>query len=146
MGDLFTDSHGILAIWSKRFSQSFYLFGVNDFRKTEVHKSKPIGPESIAFGFEMSIEKVRGRKLLGIDHIPTEMFKAWDKTISLEVQKLINTIWNKEELPEEWKESIIIPIYKKDDKVIVVVLEVYQFYQLRTKFYPISCCQDYFNM
>ena len=26
------------------------------------------------------------------------------------------SIWNKEELPEECKESIIIPIYKKGDK------------------------------
>ena len=25
-------------------------------------------------------------------------------------------IWNKEELPEEWKESIIVPVYKKGDK------------------------------
>ena len=25
-------------------------------------------------------------------------------------------IWNKEELPEEWKESISVPIYKKGDK------------------------------
>jgi hypothetical protein len=29
---------------------------------------------------------------------------------------LINSIWNKEKLPEQWKESIILPIYKKDDK------------------------------
>jgi hypothetical protein len=25
-------------------------------------------------------------------------------------------IWNKEELPEEWKESVIVPIQKKGDK------------------------------
>jgi hypothetical protein len=25
-------------------------------------------------------------------------------------------MWNKEELPEEWKELIIVPIYKKGDK------------------------------
>ena len=33
-----------------------------------------------------------------------------------EINKLINSIWNKEELPEEWKESITVPIYKKWDK------------------------------
>ena len=30
--------------------------------------------------------------------------------------KLIISIWNKEELPDEWKESIIVPIYNKGDK------------------------------
>ena len=30
--------------------------------------------------------------------------------------KFIIPIWNKEELPEEWKESIIVPVYKKGDK------------------------------
>jgi hypothetical protein len=33
-----------------------------------------------------------------------------------EIHKLINCIWNKEELPEQWKESIIVPVYKKGDK------------------------------
>jgi len=35
---------------------------------------------------------------------------------TLETQKLIICIWNKEELPEEWKESITVPIYMKGDK------------------------------
>ena len=42
--------------------------------------------------------------------------KAGGRTIRSEIHKLINSIWNKEELPEEWKESIIVPICKKGDK------------------------------
>ena len=34
----------------------------------------------------------------------------------MEIHKLITSIWKKEKLPEEWKESIIIPIHKKRDK------------------------------
>jgi hypothetical protein len=32
--------------------------------------------------------------------------------------KLINSLWNKEELPHQWKESVIIPIHEKDDKTV----------------------------
>ena len=38
------------------------------------------------------------------------------RTIRCAIHKLIISIWNKEELPEEWKESIIVPIHKKGDK------------------------------
>jgi hypothetical protein len=37
-------------------------------------------------------------------------------TLKSEIHKLINSIRNKEELPDQWKESIIVLIYKKDDK------------------------------
>jgi hypothetical protein len=32
------------------------------------------------------------------------------------IHKLITSIWNKEEIPDQWKESIIVPIHKTGDK------------------------------
>jgi len=49
-------------------------------------------------------------------HIPAKLFKAGGRTIRSEIHKFINVIWNKEELPEKWKELIFVPIDKKGDK------------------------------
>jgi len=40
------------------------------------------------------------------------MIKAGGRTIRSEIHKFINSIWNKKELPEEWKELITVPIIK----------------------------------
>ena len=47
---------------------------------------------------------------------PAELIKAGGRTICSEIHKLINSIWNKEELAEEWKQSITAPVYKKGDR------------------------------
>jgi hypothetical protein len=44
------------------------------------------------------------------------MIQAGGETSQSEIHKLINSIWSKEELPNQWKESIIAPIYEKGDK------------------------------
>jgi hypothetical protein len=41
------------------------------------------------------------------------MIKAGGKIFS-EIHRIICFVWNKEELPHQWKESIVIPIYIKD--------------------------------
>jgi hypothetical protein len=71
-------------------------------------------PEASAF--DSAIEKTKFHKAPCIDQIPAELFKAGGRTIRYEFHKLIISIWNKEELPEEWRESITVPIYKKGDK------------------------------
>ena len=50
------------------------------------------------------------------------------------IDKFIISVWNKEELPEEWKESIILPIYKKGDKTDSSNYRAYHFYQLLINF------------
>jgi hypothetical protein len=32
------------------------------------------------------------------------------------IHKLTDAVWNKEKLPDQWKESIIVPVHKKGDK------------------------------
>jgi CO dehydrogenase/acetyl-CoA synthase beta subunit len=88
----------------------------------------------------MAIEKLKRHKSPGIDQIPAELIKAGGRTICSEIHKLINLICHKKELPEEWKESITVPIYRKGDKRVVVIKEEYHICQLCTKFYPTSCC------
>ena len=73
-------------------------------------------PEPSAFKVELAIEKLKSHKSPGIDQIRAEMIKAGGRTIRCAIHKPIISIWNKEELPEEWKESIIVRIYKKGDK------------------------------
>ena len=80
------------------------------------HTAEPIVPEPSASEFELVIEKLKSYKSPGIDQIPAELIKAEGKTIRCEIHKLIISIWNKEELPEERKESIVVPTYKKGDK------------------------------
>jgi hypothetical protein len=73
------------------------------------------------------------RKLTDFDEISAELTQAGGNTLPSEICKLINYIWNKEELSEQWKESIIVHIYKKGDKTDLVIIEEYHCYQLHTK-------------
>ena len=82
----------------------------------EIHTAEPLVHEPSASEVELAINKLKSHKSPGIDQIPAELIKAGGRTIYLEIHKLTSSIWKKEKLPEEWKESIIVPIHKKGDK------------------------------
>jgi len=87
------------------------IHGVDDVRQTEKRIAEPLVPGPSVFEFEVANEKLKRHKSPGTDQIPAELFKVEGRTIRSEINKLIISIWNKEELHEEWKESIIVPIY-----------------------------------
>ena len=115
-GDQVADSHSIVARWRNYFSQLLSVHGVKDVGQAEIHTAEPLVPEPSASEFELAIDKLKSHKAPGTDQIPAELIKARGRTICFEIHKLITSIWKKEKLPEEWKESIIVPIHKKGDK------------------------------
>jgi len=74
------------------------------------HTAEQPVPESSAFEVEMAVKKLKSYKSPGIDQIPVELIKSGGITIHYEIHKLIISIWSKEELPEEWKDLIFVPI------------------------------------
>jgi hypothetical protein len=51
-----------------------------------------------------------------VDEILAEFVQAGGNTLCCEIHRLISSIWNKEELPQWWKKSVIVPVYKRADK------------------------------
>ena len=108
--------YSILVTWRNHFSQLLNIHGVSDVRQTEIHTAETLVSEPSAFEVEMAVEKLKSHKSPGIYQIPAEMIKSGGRTIHSEIYKLINCIWNKEELPEVWKASFTVPVHKKGDK------------------------------
>jgi hypothetical protein len=65
----------------------------------------------------IAIGMLKSYKSPGTDQIMAELIKAEGETLCSEIHKLISSIWNKEELPQQWKESIIVPLHKKGDEI-----------------------------
>jgi hypothetical protein len=115
-GDLAVDCHSILGRWRNYFSRLLNVHRDNDVTHNEIYTAELLVPELNAFEVEMAIEKLRRHKSPGTDQIPVELIKAGGRTICCEIHKLhklINSVWNKEELTLQW-ESVIVPICAKD--------------------------------
>jgi len=60
--------------------------------------------------------KLKRNKLPGTDQILSEMIQAGGNRLCSEIHKTINFTWNKVKVPQQWKESTPVPIYKNGDK------------------------------
>ena len=94
------------------------MHGDNYVRQTEIRTGEPLVPQPSASEVEIATEKLKRHRSISTDQIPAELIKAVGRKICSEIHKLINSIWNNEELPQQWKESIIVPIYRKGNKII----------------------------
>jgi hypothetical protein len=94
--DLHADSQNILNMWKNFFSQLLNMHNVSDVRQIEKHTTEPLvpGPSRL--------------KSPGSEQIPAELIQAGGKMLLSAIHELITSIWYKEELPDQWKEPILV--------------------------------------
>jgi hypothetical protein len=107
-------------------------------RQIEIHKAEPLVPHPTPLEVETDIAKLK-YKSPGSVHFLAELIQAGGETLWSENHKLINSICNKEELPDQCKESITVQMYKKGNENDCIV--GYCCYQLHIKFFPLSFSQ-----
>jgi hypothetical protein len=81
---------------------------VNDVRQIEICTAEPLVPDPSPFQVAIAIAKLKRCKSPGCDQIPAELIQAGGEILCCKIHKLIHSIWNKEELPDKWKEYIIV--------------------------------------
>jgi hypothetical protein len=79
---------------------------------------------------KFAIAELKNFKSPGSDQILAELIQAGGEILLSTIHKLINSVWNKEELPDQWKESIIVPVTKRLTKLTVIIIVGYHCYQL----------------
>jgi hypothetical protein len=90
--------------------------GVHDVKQMDIQTAEPLIPEPSLVEVEIAIGKLKSYKSPGTNWILAELIKAGSETLYSEIHRLICSIWNKEEFPQQWKESIIVPVCKKGDE------------------------------
>jgi hypothetical protein len=118
--DLLADYENILNRWKNYFPQLLNVHNVSDVRQIDVHKTEPLVPGPSRLEVEIAIAKSKKYKSPGSDQIPAEIIPA-EGEISA-IHKLINSVWNKEEMPDQWKEYINVPVYKNGDKTVLIIV------------------------
>jgi hypothetical protein len=115
-GNLLADPHKSLSRWKNYFCQLLNVHRAGGVRQTGMHTAEPFVPEPSASDVEVGVGKFKRYKSPGADQIPAELIQAGGEKLCSEIRELVKLIWNKEELPRQCKESIVVPIHKKGDK------------------------------
>ncbi|XP_018357099.1 PREDICTED: uncharacterized protein LOC108757184 [Trachymyrmex septentrionalis] len=104
--NLVTDTTAVLNTWKNYFDRLLNVESENDreIENFEYHTAEPRINEPTISEVESAIKKLKNHKAPGNDLIPAELIKWGGSRLIEEIQKLIILIWNKEALPEQWKD------------------------------------------
>jgi len=109
-GELQPDPTKIVDMCKSYFDRLLNVHNGEETEEFEIHTAEPWIPEPREIEIKMSVKKLKIFKSPGMDNILAELIKAGGTPLIKELHKLITAIWRKEELPKEWKTSVIVTV------------------------------------
>jgi hypothetical protein len=64
-----------------------------------------------------ALKRMKGGKAMGPDGIPIEVWRSLGAVAIVWLPKLFNLIFRSNKMPDEWRRSILVPIFKNKEDV-----------------------------
>jgi hypothetical protein len=64
-----------------------------------------------------ALKRMKGGKAMGLDGIPIEVWRCLGERAAVWLTKLFNLIFRSNKMPEEWRRSILVPIFKNKEDI-----------------------------
>ncbi|KAL4082900.1 hypothetical protein QTP88_029554 [Uroleucon formosanum] len=114
---LLTDRDDIVEEWAQYFDQLLNCREPsNPFLFEDKEPNREDYPEPTIEEVAKQIKTLKNHKAPGEDGITGELLKTGAENLVKYIHRLISLIWEKEEIPKEWKTALVYPIHKKGDK------------------------------
>ncbi|KAF0724359.1 ribosome biogenesis protein TSR3 isoform X1 [Aphis craccivora] len=115
--NLLTDRDDIVEEWAQYFDPLLNCREPsNPFLFKDKEPNREDYPEPTIEEVAKQIKTLKNHKAHGEDGITGEILKTGAENLVKYIHRLINLIWQKEEIPKEWKTALVYPIHKKGDK------------------------------
>ena len=118
--ELITENDRIIERWKEHFKDLLNIEGTIEEEILNNLQREPAVPEldeEISMEeLEKAIRSMSDGKSPGIDGIPSEVYKHAGDHIKAKLLELFNLCLNNGEVPQEFKDALIVTIYKKGDK------------------------------
>ena len=116
-GNVMTDEESVLRMWKE-----YYMGLMNEENERE---RREIDGERVNLEVECvskeevmeNMQRMKNGKAVGPDDIPVEVWKCLGESALKFLTKLYNRTMESERMPEEWRDSVLIPIFKNKGDV-----------------------------
>jgi hypothetical protein len=68
------------------------------------------------------LKRMKGGKVMGPDEIPIEVWRTLGDVVIVWLTKLFNLIFRTNKMPDEWRQNILVPVFKNKGMCKVVLI------------------------